>query len=498
MQAHKPALLTEAKQLNLIAKQLHAKTMFLQYYGAEQRAIAVQIALYHQYYRIEQYQLAIANAEQILIKTEPQLSQKGLKQQAIMQQLSARIMIAQSQLVLKNYQLAEQNYQQVISTSSVKDQHYKDAIDGLAASIYRQGEAALALVNAGSSATTNSVVSNSNASKQRELAVKHFARVLKKAPQSAFSMNAIYDLATTYLALKNWSQAIKYLEEFKFLYPAHPLSADIPIKLAFIFQQNQQWEKAAVELKQLWAKNPTSADTSSLLWLAADLFRQAGLTQQAVKSYRTYANTYDQPFAIAVEAKYLLSELYLQLGDELKRNFWLRKLIKADAQAKDERSARTRYLAAMASLKFADDKMKKFKAVKLKLPLSASLNRKRALLDETLAAYNKTVEYRVAEFTTVANYHVGEVYRQLAIDLMNSERPHDLTLLELEQYEILLEEQSFPFEDKAIAVHEMNVKRSHQGVYDDWVKSSFSALAKLLPGRYNKPEQVVEVVNEIH
>ena len=59
-------------------------------------------------------------------------------------------------------------------------------------------------------------------------------------------------------------------------------------------------------------------------------------------------------------------------------------------------------------------------------------------------------------------------------------------------------EQAYPFEEKAIEIHEANSKRSHQGTYDDWVKQSFNALAKLLPARYNKAETRVEVSNEIY
>ncbi|KZZ78355.1 hypothetical protein A3767_18630 [Oleiphilus sp. HI0133] len=77
---------------------------------------------------------------------------------------------------------------------------------------------------------------------------------------------------------------------------------------------------------------------------------------------------------------------------------------------------------------------------------------------------------------------------QLSQGLMNSDRPKGLNELELEQYEILLEEQAFPFEDSAIDIHEQNASRSWNGIYDDWVKESFASLRKLLPGRYDKPE----------
>ena len=104
----------------------------------------------------------------------------------------------------------------------------------------------------------------------------------------------------------------------------------------------------------------------------------------------------------------------------------------------------------------------------------------------------------MAEFTTQASFRIGEIYAQLSRDLMDSQRPNGLDELELEQYEILLEEQAYPFEEKSIEIHQANAQRSWKGTYDQWVKRSFDALAKLLPGRYNKQETRLEVSHEIH
>jgi tetratricopeptide (TPR) repeat protein len=59
---------------------------------------------------------------------------------------------------------------------------------------------------------------------------------------------------------------------------------------------------------------------------------------------------------------------------------------------------------------------------------------------------------------------------------------------ELDQYDLLLEEESLPFEDQAIALHEENAARVRGGLYDDGVKASFGALAELLPARFGKTE----------
>ena len=59
--------------------------------------------------------------------------------------------------------------------------------------------------------------------------------------------------------------------------------------------------------------------------------------------------------------------------------------------------------------------------------------------------------------------------------------------LEREQYALLLEEQATPIEELAISIHEINVRRSWTGGYDEWVAKSFDALRILFPARYERP-----------
>jgi hypothetical protein len=248
--------------------------------------------------------------------------------------------------------------------------------------------------------------------------------------------------------------------------------------------------------------NPQSEEGRQALYVAAQYLHKIDNKQKALEAYRTYAHSYAQPFAEANEARFIMSEFYLVSNEHSKRRFWLNKLIQADKQAQQsadiERSDRTRYLAAMASNVFADDKLYAYKKIKLTQPLKASLGKKKAALNTALNAYNKTLDYKVEEFSTSANFSIADIYHQLAKDLMTSSKPKNLNALELEQYDLLLEEQAYPFEEKAIDIHETNAKRSWQGSYDTWVKKSFSALEKLLPGRYNKQEKSLEVTDEIY
>ena len=99
-----------------------------------------------------------------------------------------------------------------------------------------------------------------------------------------------------------------------------------------------------------------------------------------------------------------------------------------------------------------------FNAIKLVAPLDKSLKSKRTQMEKVLTAYGKALDYGVAEVTTAATYGMGELYRQLGADLMASERPKGLDAEAKEQYDVLLEEQAFPFEEKSIELHETNAQ----------------------------------------
>ena len=118
-------------------------------------------------------------------------------------------------------------------------------------------------------------------------------------------------------------------------------------------------------------------------------------------------------------------------------------------------------------------------------------------MEQALAAYGRTAEYGVAEGTTAARYEIADLYYWFSKDLMESERPSELSAEELEQYDILLEEQAFPFEEQAIEIFATNADRAAEGIYDEWVRRSFSRLAEMMPARYDKPERSETLVAQL-
>jgi hypothetical protein len=203
------------------------------------------------------------------------------------------------------------------------------------------------------------------------------------------------------------------------------------------------------------------------------------------------------PLADAEEARWHLAEYADKGGDAARRDHWYHEIIATDAQAGAQRTERTHYLAARSQLALAQPARDAFRAVRLTAPLKKSLIVKRNALETAMDGYKRAAEYQVAEVTTAATYEMAELYRTLAKDVMSSERPKNLKGEELEEYNALLEEQVYPFEEQAIKAHELNTDRTKDGVYDESVRKSFQALAELKPARYGKTEVTHDVVTSL-
>ncbi|MEN8209941.1 MAG: tetratricopeptide repeat protein, partial [Candidatus Fermentibacteria bacterium] len=175
----------------------------------------------------------------------------------------------------------------------------------------------------------------------------------------------------------------------------------------------------------------------------------------------------------------------------------LEKIVVIDAAAGKDRTPRTRYLAAQAALVLAEQKFETFVTVSLVNPLEVNLRRKRELMKETTQKFNQLIEYEIAETTAAATFYLAEIYAHFSKALMTSERPQGLSPLELEEYELAIEDQAYPFEEKAITVHENNIKLISIGVYNEWVEKSLQKLAEFIPARYDKPEEASGIVSSL-
>ena len=343
-------------------------------------------------------------------------------------------------------------------------------VERLAASIYKQGE-------------------QKSKSGDSAAAVEDFLRVSALAPTSKVRANADFDAAALLIEEKQWDRAIVVLEGFRRNFPQSPLQADVTRNLAVAYSESNHPAQAAAEFEQIAQATGESPDVQREATLqAADLYDKAGNTAKSRSMLEAFVKHFPQPLNPAMEARNRLSLIAAKAGDAQAHGYWLRDIIAADRAAGASRTDRSRALAAKATLTLAIPIRDEFTRIKLVAPLKKSLAEKRKAMEAALKAYEAAADYQVADVTTAATFESADLYRQLGKDLMSSERPKKLSKDELEQYDVLLEEQAFPFEERAIKLHEVNAARTKEGTYDEWVQKSFAALAQLNPGRYGKVE----------
>ena len=352
-------------------------------------------------------------------------------------------------------------------------------VERLAASIYKQGE-------------------QKSKSGDSAAAVEDFLRVSALAPTSKIRSNADFDAAALLIKEKQWDRAIVVLEGFRRNFPQSPLQADVTRNLAVAYSESNHPGQAAVEFEQIAQAPGESPEVQREATLqAADLYDKAGNSAKSRAMLDAFVKHFPQPLNPAMEARNRLSLIAGKAGDAQAHDYWLRDIIAADRAAGASRTDRSRALAAKATLTLAIPVRDEFVRIKLVAPLKKSLAEKRKAMEAALKAYEAAADYQVADVTTAATFESADLYRQLGKDLMSSERPKNLSKDELEQYDVLLEEQAFPFEEKAIKLHEVNTARTKDGTYDEWVQKSFAALAQLNPGRYGKVEIGEQLVESI-
>ena len=381
----------------------------------------------------------------------------------------ALTIIAKAEFEDKHYDKAESSFKQALAISTGAGV-VADLKANIAASIYKQGEL---LRDSG----------------KGDLAAAQFRRLATEAPDSPFNKSARFDLATTLLKQEHYEAAVEAFLAFRHDYPNDDLARKVSNNLAIAYNGLGRPVDAADELEYLMRGESDADKKRGMAWQIAQIYDKAGLQQQALDSYLYYTNNFPHPAEQAIEAQNKIASIYHERGEHDRYIFWLNEIIRNDLAADGQRSDRTKFLAANATYILAEPKLQQYNAIQLKAPLKTNLSLKKKRMKEAVDAYTRAANYGIADVTTAAYYHLGEIYGNFSKELMDSERPAGLSGDALQEYDMLLEEQAFPFEEKSISLYEENIRLIREGLYDEWVQKSFARLRKLMPLRYSKEER---------
>jgi len=387
-------------------------------------------------------------------------------------QLRSGELRARSLLSLKRFAEAEETYQRLLGSGQVADRNRRELEDGLALSVYKQAEAA-------------------RDTGKRWQAFSHFSRIVRVAPGSDIAATGLYDAIALAMKEEDWRNAIVAIRSFQATYPDHKYSGDVAKKLSVAYLKSNQDIKAAEALEKVADREKDRATKTAALWQAAQLHKTRNNHAEAIRLFGEYVRSYSDPYPQYLEAMYMLVEVHEASGNGAEADNWRRKIIDANSKAyKNQKNDRSQYIASTAAITLARKRHAEFNTHRLVAPLETSLKRKKTVMQDAVLLYGRASTVGVHETTTEATYAIADIYESFGKALLKSERPKNLKPKELEQYEILLEDQAFPFEAKAIEFHETNVARLKDGAYNDWIEKSLVKLRALFPVRYTRTEKI--------
>jgi tetratricopeptide (TPR) repeat protein len=427
--------------------------------GHEHTAVVLGAAV-DDLYEMEEYTLAISTGLR-LIESYPNAEPEVRR--------AAWAAVAHSYFDTADYPSAEQAYAQVLEMTSDEDTARQAVIDNLAAAIYKQGEQA-------------------KLAQDHRAAADHFLRITQAAPSSKIRPAAEYDAGAALIELEDWAAAASVLEAFRETHPEHELHGEATKQIASVRRAEGNLARAAEEYARVAAEADDPELRREAMLLAGELYEEAEQSGPALTVYLAYVKAFPKPLEIAVETRFSIAEIYRKTSEDTAYRGQLKRIIAAHAKAGAEATDRIRYLAARSALVFSEDHYEHFAALELAQPFEKNLQDKQGRMKKALGSFGALLKYEVAEVTAASTYYMAEIYSGFSQALIDSERPGDLDASELDDYEMVLEEEAFPFEEKAIEVHEKNLELMAGGVYNGWIDKSLIQLATLMPGRYAKFE----------
>ncbi|MBI4714696.1 MAG: tetratricopeptide repeat protein [Nitrospirae bacterium] len=329
-------------------------------------------------------------------------------------------------------------------------------------------------------------------------AARIFLRVGADIPGSAAAPIAFFEAAGLYVRLGEGEKAEESYRTLIRKYPDSPLAENSLLSWAELLAGGGRYPEAAGVYEQAAARPGRDPQTAAdAAFLAGSMYEKAEDWAGAQRAFVRYRTAYPEGKRV-VEALFKTAGAKERMGDLDGALRLYQEVVVLQKQGRDP-APEGIALAARAQFRVAEEKKSRFETVRLISPLEKNLAKKKTLLKEVLEGYTAAAKYRIDEITTASAFRMGEVLEHFRDALLGSERPADLTPEQLEQYDFLLEEQAYPFEEKAIAAYESNPRRTQEtGVYDRWIRESYSRLAVLLPVRYQRVEQGERFTGEIN
>ena len=225
-----------------------------------------------------------------------------------------------------------------------------------------------------------------------------------------------------------------------------------------------------------------SKESFKLSYASALLYEKAEMAVEQEKALRMALRSKGIGLSLRQELTYRLGHLQMALG----RTANARKTLKPLTNSKTmddmyEIKARLLLLAT---------RLEDYKEVRLTHPFEKTLKKKTRLIERLVRDYTRIA----SKASTVAPevlpqvfYSMGSAFENFRDSILSSDMPRDLTKDEKIEYQFLLEEMAYPYDDRSVEAYEKTLKSALvQTLYDRWLFMGVDRLAYLRPAIYKR------------
>ena len=369
------------------------------------------------------------------------------------------------------YEEAERYYALVLSNPGIKKTaEQKELMELMASAIYKQGKR----------------YQNNH---QPRAAALHFQRVADEVPGSTIAAVTLFEAGEILESIEQPYEAIAAYQKLIHRYRYSDWVGQAWVRIGLIFESQGDRLKMAEAFEQAAQIVKETELKVRLLWTAASEYESASQWHKSFVVYNTFSQSFpdhpDTPEA-------LLKTAMLQKKQGKTAEAWV-------LFERVEKRAPGTYQAGQAAFERAEAAFDELKSIHLVEPLDQNIKKKLDAMDQTVALYVHSAESQFFKVVTGSAHRLGEVFEHFRDALLKSEPPKELTQEQQEEYFFQLEEQAYPFEEKAVEAYETNIHRIRNAkeYYGEWVKKSYERLAELRPALYRRPERAERIISEL-
>lgn len=310
-------------------------------------------------------------------------------------------------------------------------------------------------------------------------AIEMFGKAFDTYPGSKIGEASLLKQGSLYIKTRDFGQLKKAANRLAKAYPASTGGVALLIE-GGKFMEKEDPSEAITMYESASFMAMDASDGKKLILAAAMLAEEIKNYKKGKELFARYLTLATPGSEEEADVRLMLAQCLI-MSDETEKGLEnINSVIKTAGKGNDRIVARGR-------LMFAKIKQSSYLSVKLVQPLEETLKKKTLLLEALILDYSQIIKYKVPELQPEIYFQMGGTLENFKDSLINAEKPGDMTAQELEEYNFLLEEKSYPYEEQAVKAYEKSLQASRKHkVWNEWASKSIKKLADLRPALYKR------------